>query len=74
MKAKGNVPVSATLNGVEIPITESDYTAGEKELLNQAQKLQDMGRTAPAPQAKQTEVYGSNHVRTGPDFDKDADF
>lgn len=61
---RSDVPVSAILNGVEISITEADYTEKEKLLINSE-------KNSSSPTVK---GESPNKVRQSPDFDKNAEF
>lgn len=67
----GLVPISATVNGVVIPITDSDYTPKELEIVQYIKKIQNW---KPATVESNLPEGAKNKIRQSPDFDKDADF
>ncbi len=80
-KFVGNVLVSADLNGVNITISEDDFTPREKEILELVRGGKgEAGKTSAVEQGGGQNVSGKfipkgqGGVRQGPDFDKDVDF
>lgn len=72
-KSAGGVPMTAILNGVEVPISEADYTDRERELFQFSMGIQN-SETKPVLKNSQSPAKGAGTIRQGPDFDKDADF
>ncbi|MCR4311154.1 MAG: hypothetical protein NUV54_01110 [Candidatus Taylorbacteria bacterium] len=60
----GLVPNSAVVNGITVPISDSDYTAREKELLAFQKGGSSRGQSAES----------GGVLRQSPDFDKDPNF
>lgn len=62
----GLVPESVVVNGITVPVSDSDYTPREKELVAFAKKT--------GGESTRSSSSGSGGIRASPDFDKDADF